>query len=36
MNRSFRRRLGTTPGEHRRHFDQTATTAARGAFVGQA
>ncbi|MCW2579982.1 MAG: helix-turn-helix protein [Blastococcus sp.] len=36
MNRSFRRRLGTTPGEHRRHFDQTATTAARGAFDGQA
>lgn len=23
MNRAFRRRLGTTPGEHRRHFDQT-------------
>jgi hypothetical protein len=23
MNRSFRRRLGTTPGQHRRHFDQT-------------
>ena len=23
MNRSFRRRLGTTPMEHRRHFDQT-------------
>jgi transcriptional regulator GlxA family with amidase domain len=20
MNRAFRRRLGTTPGEHRRHF----------------
>jgi transcriptional regulator GlxA family with amidase domain len=26
MNRSFRRRLGTTPGEHRRHFDQTPVT----------
>jgi transcriptional regulator GlxA family with amidase domain len=24
MNRSFRRRLGTTPGQHRHHFDQTA------------
>lgn len=24
MNRSFRRRIGTTPGQHRRHFDQTA------------
>jgi transcriptional regulator GlxA family with amidase domain len=24
MNRSFRRRLGTTPGQHRRHFDQTS------------
>lgn len=24
MNRSFRRRLGTTPLQHRRHFDQTA------------
>lgn len=23
MNRSFRRRLGTTPMQHRRHFDQT-------------
>jgi transcriptional regulator GlxA family with amidase domain len=29
MNRSFRRRLGTTPGQHRRHFDQT--TAPPGA-----
>ena len=24
MNRSFRRRLGATPGQHRHHFDQTA------------
>jgi transcriptional regulator GlxA family with amidase domain len=31
MNRSFRRRLGITPGQHRRHFDQTATPAAEGA-----
>ena len=29
MNRSFRRRLGTTPGEHRRHFDLTPTATAR-------
>jgi transcriptional regulator GlxA family with amidase domain len=33
MNRSFRRRLGITPGQHRRHFDQTATTAAEGALA---
>jgi transcriptional regulator GlxA family with amidase domain len=26
MNRSFKRRLGTTPGLHRRHFDETAVT----------
>ncbi len=31
MNRSFRRRLGTTPGQHRRHFDQTNCTATAGA-----
>src|SRR5688572_18958774 len=30
MNRSFRRRLGTTPGQHRRHFDQTNVTAIAG------
>jgi len=30
MNRSFRRRLGTTPGQHRRHFDQTAMTTVEG------
>jgi transcriptional regulator GlxA family with amidase domain len=30
MNRSFRRRLGTTPGQHRRHFGQSAPTAAEG------
>ncbi|MCW2682111.1 MAG: helix-turn-helix protein [Blastococcus sp.] len=35
MNRSFRRRLGTTPGQHRRHFDQTATTAAQAASVAK-
>jgi hypothetical protein len=29
MNRSFRRRLDTTPGEHRRHFDQTPSTTVR-------
>jgi transcriptional regulator GlxA family with amidase domain len=29
MNRSFRRRLGTTPGQHRRHFDQTPISTAR-------
>jgi transcriptional regulator GlxA family with amidase domain len=33
MNRSFRRRLGITPGQHRRHFDQTATPAAEGALA---
>jgi transcriptional regulator GlxA family with amidase domain len=33
MNRSFRRRLGTTPGQHRRHFDQTASSAAEGGLV---
>ena len=33
MNRSFRRRLGTTPGQHRRHFGHTATTAAEGVFA---
>src|SRR5687768_10227503 len=31
MNRSFRRRLGTTPGQYRRHFDQTNVTAIAGA-----
>ena len=30
MNRSFRRRLGTTPGQHRRHFDQTTGPSAVG------
>ena len=33
MNRSFRRRLGTTPGQHRLHFGHTATTAAEGVFA---
>jgi transcriptional regulator GlxA family with amidase domain len=33
MNRSFRRRLGTTPGEHRRHFDQTPITTVRGSLA---
>jgi transcriptional regulator GlxA family with amidase domain len=35
MNRSFRRRLGTTPGQHRRHFDQTPVTTIGGAAVRQ-
>lgn len=27
MNRAFRRRLNTTPGDHRHHFGETATPA---------
>jgi len=30
MNRSFSRRLGTTPGLHRRHFDETAVNNTEG------
>ena len=33
MNRSFRRRLGTTPGQHRHHFGQTAVTTTAEALV---
>jgi transcriptional regulator GlxA family with amidase domain len=33
MNRSFRRRLGTTPGEHRRHFGPSAIATPAEPFV---
>jgi transcriptional regulator GlxA family with amidase domain len=33
MNRSFRRRLGTTPGQHRRHFGQPAVATIAEALV---
>jgi transcriptional regulator GlxA family with amidase domain len=35
MNRSFRRRLGTTPGQHRRHFDVTPLARIEGVAVLQ-